>query len=128
LTISTGTEVPLKSFSVGILVFILTPLAVLFCSVIIVGLPIAVILVYLFGALCFGGLLYGILLVGYFILSKIRTENHPSFYLSALLGVILMVIIAGIPYLGTLIIFLVTFFGIGALLLSVLKLEKTGRA
>jgi len=86
--------------------------------------PIALLLAFMFGLLCFAGWLYGALALGDFALSRFKQNGETSLYLSALIGVIILTLAAGIPYLGALIAFLTIFFGFGAIILVRYKNEK----
>ena len=126
MVLETMTWKPLKTFSTGLVGFLLLPIAAIFFTVTLVGIPIALLLAFILGILCIAGWLLGALAMGDFILSRIKRNGPTSLYLSALIGIVLLVFLAGIPYLGSLIVLIMTFFGVGALLLTKHRIDHSG--
>lgn len=115
---------PLKSGSLGLVGFVLLPTAAVFFTAIIIGIPTALLIVFVFGLLGLLGWLFSALAIGNLILSGFSSKKAVSLYGSALIGVIILVLSAGIPYLGAVISFLAVFFGMGAVILTRYQLEK----
>ncbi|MBD3170158.1 MAG: hypothetical protein GF307_11790 [candidate division Zixibacteria bacterium] len=115
---------PLLSVLMGLLIFVVIPVAAVFFAITIIGLPIALLLTFLFGLLTIAGWLYCTLAVGELVVRKVFSKKESSLFLSMLIGTVIMIVLAGIPYLGGLIAFVTTFAGIGALVLRHSKFKN----
>jgi len=105
---------PLVSFGVGILVAILLPLLAVAALVSILGAPLGVILLMLLIPLGAIGYASAALVVGRFIIKGARI---PAF----VVGLIILRLLALIPFAGGLIGLLATIFGLGVVFMSILR-------
>ncbi|MCP4632455.1 MAG: hypothetical protein GY855_05975 [candidate division Zixibacteria bacterium] len=112
---------PLAGFFIGIVAFLAVPIAAIICMVTHVGIPIGLLLIFAFGLLSVAGCLIGILSIGDLILKRFKKGEDRSLYISAFVGVLTIVILSGIPVFGTFLAFVVTFLGIGALILTIYR-------
>lgn len=110
------------SFLWGLIIFIVTPIAILIALVTLIGIPlsVAVLAVYIL-ALLLAGIITSVT-VGRLI------ARNASIWLQLLVGLLVLSVIAAIPFLGGLVQFLVILFGLGALALSVRRPADRGQA
>ncbi|GEM_PF-747589 len=109
---------PLKSFSLGLVAFIVLPIITIFFTLTLIGIPIGLILVFILGILSVLGWIVGALAFGHFLIKILKISSNPSPYLSGLIGIVMLLIFAGIPILGPIAAFVITFLGMGAIILS----------
>jgi hypothetical protein len=121
VSVKTLLSAPLASFFIGIVAFFAIPIAAIICIITHIGIPVGLLLIFAFGFLSIAGLLIGILSIGDFVIKRFRRDKVRSLYTSAPVGVVIIVILAGIPYFGTFLAFVTTFLGMGALILSKYK-------
>lgn len=110
----TGREKPLIAALVGLLAFFLLPVIAIAACVTIIGLPLGIVLLLLILPLYAIGYLTTALVVGRLILKKARI-------LAFVVGIVILQLLTLIPFAGGLIGFLATIFGLGVLLLTLLR-------
>ncbi len=112
--VRTGKDKPLIAALVGLLAFVLLPIIAIAACVTIIGLPLGIVLLLLILPLYAIGYLTTALVVGRLILKKANI-------LAFLVGLVILQLLTLIPIAGGLIGFLATIFGLGVLLLSLLR-------
>ena len=120
--ISSVDNIPWKSLGVGFAALILIPILSVILMFTIIGIPLALIILvsYMIGiyiSYIYAGLIVGKKLLGYFSKSK-----ESSLYWPLFVGLLALMIIAQIPILGGIFVFLALLFGFGALILVKLDL------
>jgi cytoskeletal protein CcmA (bactofilin family) len=110
---------PLLSLGWGALLLIATPIAILILCVTIIGIPLGIIGVILYGlAIFFGQIAFG-LFIGYWIIGSTRNVDSKGILILAfLLGFVLLTLVKLIPFVGPFIWIVTTIFGIGAMAIS----------
>lgn len=103
---------PLRSGVVGILVTFAVPIALVLLAITVVGIPLSIIGVLLFVALAWVATVYGRFAVGVWLLSLAGTENRWG---ALVVGLLVVGLLAAVPYLGSIVSFVVFLLGLGAL-------------
>ncbi|MBD3232106.1 MAG: hypothetical protein GF315_00110 [candidate division Zixibacteria bacterium] len=104
---------PLKIFSIGLISSIVLPVVTIISLII---MPIALMLTSLGIILNIMGFILGAVFMGHIILSRLKGGTPASLYLSSLLGIAVLSLLMGIPYLGVITIIAATLFGFGGLI------------
>ena len=107
---------PWASLGIGFLALLVTPLIIFTLMITLLGIPLALALLLLYILAIFLSKIFISLTLGKKILNIFTKEARDGWAL--LLGIIIYLILAGIPILGGLVILVATSFGLGALLLS----------
>ncbi|MDD2681144.1 MAG: polymer-forming cytoskeletal protein [Patescibacteria group bacterium] len=112
-----------KSLTWGLLTSLIVPLVAIILTFSIIGMPLALILViFWITLLCLGKIIIAIL-VGKYLLDKF-SKNKQNFTLALIVGVIILWSLCVIPYLGWLISFVASSFGLGAILIYFKKINS----
>ncbi|ELZ48006.1 hypothetical protein C463_01926 [Halorubrum californiense DSM 19288] len=109
-----GTD-PLVSGGVGFLALAVTPIALAFVAITIVGLPLALVGLVGYVVALWVGYVYGQYALGSWVLDRLGTPNR---WLSLLLGVVAVALIGFLPWVGGLADLLVLLLGLGSLALG----------
>ncbi len=106
-----------KKLLTGFLTFVAVPVATLFLFVLVFTVPVALIVGALYLILLYLGYIFGALSLGEFLLQFFRKErNLGSVLVSLGMGVVLVVLLAHLPFVGWLVKLLVLWFGLGGIL------------
>ena len=117
------TENANKTITWGFLTSLIVPLSAIILTFTIIGIPLALIIVILWLILlCLGKIIIAIL-VGKYLLDKF-IKNEQSFTLALIIGVIILWLLCAIPYLGWIISFTASSFGIGLILIYLKKFNS----
>ena len=111
-TVETIRKEPWKSLGVGLLALIVTPIIVFILMALIVGIPLALVLLAIYLISLYISRIFVVLLVGELILKNVARAW------ALVLGLVLYEVITLIPFLGPLVVFFVFLFGLGAILLA----------
>jgi cytoskeletal protein CcmA (bactofilin family) len=106
---------PLKSLGIGFIAFICTPVIILICFVLLVTIPLGGVLSLGYLAALYLAKLYVAAWLGNLILRRGGREDASPIP-GMLLGLPILYALTAIPVLGTLLMFVIVFFGLGALL------------
>jgi len=112
----------LPSLGIGFLAAFVTPVLVLILLVTGIGLPLALIVLLVWGLLLFVGKLVGILMIGMRLIRTNEKSSFPRLYWAFAVGAFLFSVLALIPVLGWILRLLLSLLGIGALLLVLTNL------
>ncbi len=115
-TVTIIRQKPWASLGIGLLTLIITPIIVFILSIIIIGIPIALIILALYWIYIYLSPLFVSLIVGDAILRNYQGKAARGWAL--VLGLVIYQILTLIPFIGWIIILLVTLFGLGGLILS----------
>jgi len=110
---------PLMSLGVGFVSFCAIPIAIVVLLVTLVGIPAAIIMLFAYTIFFYIAKVYVSIALGRIILRALRKDSDPRQGWSLLLGLVILTILFMIPVLGTVIYFLVIFWGFGAILLGI---------
>ena len=110
---------PLISLGIGFIAFCITPVAILILALTLAGIPASIILLLVFAIGFYIAKIYVALAIGRAGLTLANKEKQPKQGWSLLLGLIVLSLLFVIPVVGWMIYFLVVFFGLGAILLSI---------
>ena len=114
-------EKPWHSLGIGFLGFIIIPIASILLMITVIGIPVGIIALLLYGLLLYLAKLPCALWIGNKIL---KGEEKPL--LPMLLGIFLLKLVSYIPYLGGFVSFVAIIFGIGSILVNVKEtIEKS---
>lgn len=113
-TSTTITEKPWPTLGVGIVALITIPIASLLLLITVIGIPIGLISFVIYGLLLYLSKIPAGLWIGEKIL---KSEEKP--YLPMILGMLLLLLVGFIPYLGRIISFIAILLGIGSYLLNI---------
>ncbi|MFW5919979.1 MAG: hypothetical protein ACOCSF_07290 [Halanaeroarchaeum sp.] len=108
-------DTPLKSGGVGFLTLIAIPVLVVIFAITIVGIPLAIVTAMLLVPLVFAAVIYGAYVVGTWLISLIDADNK---WVALLVGLLVMIVVDLIPWLGGLVQFVVFLIGLGAVVLA----------
>jgi len=106
---------PLKSLGIGFIAFICVPVLALITLILIVTIPVSMLLILGYAIAAYIAKFYVAIWVGNLILR--RKDGDPRSPVPVmLLGLVVLYILTALPFIGTLISFLIVFLGFGALL------------
>ena len=115
-----------KSIGYGVLVLILTPIAIVILAVLILTIPISLILLAAYLVLLYLSFTFAALYIGDYVLSIFRKEpNNNGLFLSMLVGVVLVSLLCHVPFIGGLFGFIIICFGTGSLVTYIWQLKHT---
>lgn len=120
---------PLMSFGIGLVVLFATPFVVLMLLVSVLGVPLGLIVLALYFVALVAGLLVGIIWIGDFGFRRLGKTPDESKWIRAwsiVAAAAILLIISFVPFIGSLVIFLVLLLGIGALELHFYRLYIAG--
>lgn len=106
---------PLKSLGIGFIAFICTPIIVLICFILVVTAPLGAVVSLAYLAALYLAKLYVAAWLGNMILRRGGREDASPIP-GMLLGLVILYALTAIPVLGTLLMFVIIFLGMGALL------------
>ena len=115
---------PLVAIGTGFIAFCVTPVAMIFLAVLIVGIPASIILFCIYITFLYISKIYVAVAVGQFILKRLR-KNEPGWIWSLLLGILILVLVFAIPVVGMIIYAVVIFAGIGGIILGIKECRIT---
>ena len=110
---------PLVSLGIGFVAFCVTPLAILVLLILIVGIPAAIILLFIYTVLFYVAKIYVAIAFGRFGIRLLRKDAEPRQGWSLLLGLIVLTILFVVPVLKWVAYLGVVFWGMGAILLAI---------
>lgn len=102
-----------KTIGYGAIILFLTPIASLIAMITVIGIPIAIIALIIWGIMLFLSTILVALAVGDYFFKLIKKEKL-SWYLKALVGIILMTIICAVPFVGWFIKLIAALIGLGS--------------
>lgn len=115
---------PLKTLGVGALALIVTPILTILIMLTVVGIPLAVLMGTFYGIFLYLSRIIVAVFIGKWLAKSLGwKEVHKGFWLT-LLGLILITVLAMVPYLRILIWLLVVFTGLGSLITGCLTRGK----
>lgn len=100
---------------VGLLALLATPVAVALALVLVVTIPVALVLAAVYGILLYIGWIAAALFLGDLVL-RLAGMKEPSLYLGALVGVVIGMLLAIVPYLGGIVCLVFAVGGMGMIL------------
>ncbi|MFC1477847.1 hypothetical protein ACFL57_00110 [Candidatus Margulisiibacteriota bacterium] len=109
---------PWGSIGIGIVALLLVPVAIFLCLVSIIGIPIGLIMLFMYSLGIYSTKVFVSIGLGSLILSKLKKTSVPSLVWSLILGTITYTILLKLPYVGWIIGFVGLLLGFGALLIS----------
>jgi len=114
-----------KNIGYGVLLFLLTPLAIVILAVLILTIPISLIILAGYLVLVYLSMAFSALFIGDYIMSFFRKElTNSGLFLSMLIGVILVTVLIYIPFIGGLFGFIIVCFGMGSLVNYIWNLKQ----
>jgi hypothetical protein len=114
--LQSNSATPLPNLGIGLAFLILTPIVCVLLFITFVGYYIALILMFAYILLILLGYLVAVLFTGAMLIQLVNKSTHlPATWLSAVVGVIAFEILALIPFVGWLVIFVLWLMGIGSL-------------
>lgn len=119
---------PLKSTGIGFLVLIAAPIAVIILLVLIFTIPVSLILLALYLILLYIGYVFSAIFLGDYLLGLMKKNGAaPALIGSLILGVILVVLLPKLPFIGWFVKLLLVCFGAGSLLIYLWKLKSNSK-
>lgn len=110
-------EQPLKTIGVGVLAFITTPFLAILIMVTIIGIPLAIIMLLVYGICFYLSKIAVAVFVGSWLTKRFGwTEIHKGIW-SVLLGLTILALLTKVPVLGWLIWIIIVFAGMGAFIM-----------
>lgn len=105
-----------KNIGIGVLLLLLTPIAIAILAVLILTIPISLILLAAYLVLIYLSMAFSALYVGDYVLSIFRKDpQNNGLFLSMLVGVILVSLLCYVPFFGALFGFIIVSFGMGSI-------------
>jgi hypothetical protein len=115
-----------QSIGYGVLLLILTPIALVILGVMILTIPISLMLLATYLVLIYLGIAFSAVFVGDYIMSYFRKEpKNNGLFLSVLIGVVLVSLLVHIPFLGFLFGIIIVSFGMGSLVNYIWNLKQS---
>jgi len=108
----------LKTLGLGFVFMVCIPIAILILLITILGIPIAIIALFVYAILVYIAKIPVATFVGEKILKALGKQGEPSLIWSMLLGLVVLTLVLNIPYLEWPIYFVVLFTGFGAIISS----------
>jgi cytoskeletal protein CcmA (bactofilin family) len=109
----------------GALVLFMTPVAIAILAILVLTIPVSLVLLAAYLVLLYISMLFSSLYVGDYVLSIFKKEDgSASMYLSMLAGVIIVVLLPKIPFVGWLFSLAIFSFGMGSFVLYVWQLKQ----
>jgi cytoskeletal protein CcmA (bactofilin family) len=110
---------PVVCLGVGFVAFCLAPVAIVVLMALIIGIPTAIILLFIYTVFFYISKVYVAIALGRFGIRAIRKGHEPKAGWSLLLGLIILTFLFVIPVLGWFVYFAVIFWGIGAIIMGI---------
>lgn len=107
-----------KTFGYGLLTLFGGPFVIFLIAITIIGIPIAIILGFLYTVLVYAASAFIAIAAGRMILQEKPEEDTKNIYLAAFLGVLVTSVLTAIPFIGGLVAFVLLVLGLGALTLD----------
>jgi anti-sigma factor RsiW len=117
----------LRTFGIGFVAFLVAPAAGVIVALTVVGLPVALLALAVWGAGLYLSSIFVGVLVGYALLGR-GEGPKPGFAVALLLGLAVVSVAVHMPYMGTLLSPLVTLFGMGVGVVQAGRAWKAARA
>ncbi len=112
------TKKPLASFGWGLLFAIIAPILIVAALVTIIGIPLSLVMMAgFFILLMFSEIFLGLCL-GLYILKSLKKDKEPSLYGAYFLGMVIVLLVYLIPYVGPFLVWLGMMVGFGALCMT----------
>ncbi|MCH7761285.1 hypothetical protein IIA15_07820 [candidate division TA06 bacterium] len=118
---------PWKSLGLGLLLLIVMPAVVGILAVTIIGIPLALLLLFAYLVFLYFGKLFTGLFIGQFILKGFGKEEKGRLIGALILGLVILAILTSIPYVGKLFGVLALLFGLGAYFTERLQLYREAK-
>ncbi len=125
-TINTIKEKPSLSLGIGALIVFTTPLAAMLLLLTVIGAPLSILSILTYTVLLYITRVFAGYFLGHFVFDRLGKELHPLWI--ALLGVLVLSLLANIPYIGWLIHLVAVIFAAGAFLLHLTDKKKEQQA
>jgi len=120
-----STERYFRNTGIGFLIFLATPIVAIILLILVLTIPLSILLLTLYGLALFIGYLLVALTLGTLIIRFIKAEEAFSDYFWGLaLGMIIILILSILPFVGWIINMLLVFFGLGTLVSYFWKLKE----
>jgi cytoskeletal protein CcmA (bactofilin family) len=113
---------PLVTLGIGFVSFSVAPFAIIILMLTIIGIPSAIILLFIFAIFFYIAKVYVSIALGRLIVRAFRKGVEPKQGWSLILGLIILMLLFTIPVIGWIIYFGVIFFGFGAIIMGYRKL------
>ena len=113
-----------KSLGIGLIALIVTPILIIFSLVTVIGIPVAIIGLFLFLIVFYVSKLFVAIYIGERIIKLISTRGMESQALALLIGLILLALLNQIPYVGSIIYIVAVMIGTGAMLVSFARYRR----
>lgn len=107
-----------QSSLVGFMALILSPIIILFFTFTLIGIPLAILLLATYIILLFLGVIFASFWLGDLLL-KIITKKKTNAFASLIIGLTVFVLLMSLPVIGWALALIITFNGLGALLLTI---------
>jgi hypothetical protein len=118
-----------QSLGIGVLALFMTPIAVVILAILVLTIPISLILLVCYLILLYIGIAFTALFVGDFVISKFKKEDSVrNLYLPMLIGILIVVLLPEMPFVGWLMTLLIICFGLGSLLIYLWYLKNKPEA
>jgi len=118
-----------QSLGIGFLALFMTPVAIVILAILVLTIPVSLILLACYLIALYLGIAFTALFVGDFVFSKFKKEDGSrNLYLSILVGVLIVVLLPEMPFVGWLITLLIICFGLGSLLIYLWYLKSSPQA
>lgn len=115
-TVPIGSE-PLKTLGFGLLALIATPFVAMLLMITVIGIPMGIILVMLYGIALYISKIIVALFIGSLILKSYERERFGKEFLLVLIGLVILELLMLIPYVGWVFGTIIVIAGLGALIL-----------
>ncbi len=116
-------EKPLVALGLGFVAFCVSPFLITILTLTVIGIPAAIILLFVFAIFFYIAKVYVSIALGRLIVRAFRKGVEPKQGWSLILGLIILTLLFTIPVIGWIIYFGVIFFGFGAIIMGYRKLR-----
>ena len=113
-----------QSFLTGFIALFSIPVGAALICITIIGIPVALILVSAYFSLLYISLVFSGIFIGGLIISAITKKHDLSIMLCLIVGLLCIFLLAMLPFVGSVIMFISIMFGFGGVILSIFKRGK----
>jgi cytoskeletal protein CcmA (bactofilin family) len=114
----------LVALGIGFIAFCMTPIAIMVLLITVVGIPAAVILLFMFTVFFYIAKIYVAISLGKIVNNAFRKGFEIKLGWALSIGLVILAILFNIPFLGRVVYFVTIFWGIGAILLGFMECRR----
>ncbi|MFQ5584511.1 MAG: hypothetical protein ACE5GL_08775, partial [Calditrichia bacterium] len=115
-----------KNLGIGALSLLAIPVAIIILLVLVVTIPVSLIILAFFLVALYLAKVLSALFIGSYLMEKIQSNGAPNLFAALAIGVLLVVLLPQIPFIGWLIKWAIYAFGMGVIVVYLWKFKEAG--